>query len=91
MTRNPVIGFQADKHGTGGHFILADGTHRLCGSALTEEVLRDIRLAADDSKYRSRDIRHLCMVIKAALVEGVMLRLDRMRRWAVAWARGLKR
>lgn len=88
LERNPVVGFRADLHGTGGAFILADGTERLCGSSLANEVLREIRLAADDSKYRSRDIRHLAMVIRADLIEGIILRLDLFRRSLAVWRKG---
>ena len=55
MIRNNPIGFQADIHGMGGWWILADGTKQSCDMARTEQLLIEI-----NSAYMRKNYEHTC-------------------------------
>lgn len=66
MIRNNPIGFQADLHGKGGWWILADGTKQSCDMARTEQLLIEIHAAyiSKDYQHDCSDIGHIWSTIK---------------------------
>lgn len=66
MIRNNPIGFQADIHGMGGWWILADGTKQSCDMARIEQLLIEVNRAYMDKHYEHQcsDVGFIWKTIK---------------------------